>query len=230
MAKNPTWSFSAIQSFEQCAYKHAEVKIFKRIQEEWGKEAKAGTEIHEKLEQRLLSGKPLTGVLAEYEPLCKKIEEMPGSLHPETKFCLTREMKPTKFKDWTYGWFRGIIDVLKVHNDKAWIGDWKTGKVKNDYDQLELFAALVFIFYPDVQVVRANYIWLKFDQLSPTQIYHRKDMAAIWGKHIPRAIKLEQAHKNNDWPTNVTGLCKSYCPVNKIGKCPNPDAPKYVQK
>ena len=230
MAKKPTWSFSALQSFDNCAFKHNETRVAKRIVDEWGPEAKEGTEIHERLEKRLLSGTPLTGTMSEYEDICKRIESAAGELHPETKFCLTREMKPTQYKDWANGWFRGVIDVLKVNGDKAWVGDWKTGKVKNEYDQLELFAGLVFIFYPDVKEVKANYIWLKTKELSPTQTYTREDLAKIWGKHIPRAMELEKAFYENNWPTNVTGLCKSFCVINKLGKCPDPRVPKYVAK
>lgn len=230
MAKKISWSFSAIQSFENCAYKHNETRIAKRIKDVFGPEAKEGDEIHKRLEKRLLSGVPLTGMMAEYEKFCQTIEAAPGELHPETGFALTRNFEKTHVKDWDNAWFRGIIDVLKVNGDKAWIGDWKTGKVKNEYDQLELFAAITFIFYPEVQEIKANYIWLKTMELSPTQTYRRSDIQAIWAKHIPKALALEKAFAENNWPTNVTGLCKSYCIINQLGRCPDPNVPDYVEK
>jgi len=223
------WSHSALNSYENCAYKHYVTRIAKTIKDVFGPEAQEGTKIHERLENRLLKGVPLSGLMKEYEDLCRAIEKAAGELHPECKFTLTREMKPTTY----YGknaWFRGIIDVLKVNGKSAWIGDWKTGKVKNDYDQLELFAGVVFIFYPEVMEVKANYIWTKTRELSPTQVYTRDMLHEIWGKYIPRAMALEQAAAEGKWPTNVTGLCKSYCVVNALGKCPDANVPQHVSK
>lgn len=229
MTKPISWSHSALNSFESCAHKHNETKVAKRIKDVYGPEAQEGNVIHERLEHRLLKGIPLAGMMKEYEPLCKSIENAPGELHPECKFTLTREMKKTTFFA-KNAWFRGIIDILKVNGTKAWIGDWKTGKVKNDYEQLELFAGVVFIFYPEVTEINANYIWLKTKEFSPTQTYTRANLAEIWGKHIPRAMALEQAAAEGSWPTNVTGLCKSYCVINQLGKCPDADVPNYVDK
>jgi len=229
VSKPIAWSFSALNSFENCSHKHNETKVAKRIKDVWGPEAKEGTVIHERLENRLIKGVPLTGMMQEYEGLCKSIEAAPGELHPECKFTLNRKMEKTTFfaKD---AWFRGIIDILKVNGTKAWIGDWKTGKVKNEYDQMELFAGVVFIFYPQVTEITANYIWLKTKELSPTQTYTRDMMSEIWSKHIPRALALEKAAAENSWPTNVSGLCKSYCIINQLGKCPDRDVPAHVAK
>ncbi len=229
MGKQVAWSHSALNMYENCPYKYAQIKFYKKIKDVYGAEAKEGNIIHERLENRLLKKVPLTGMDARYETLCKIIEQAPGELHPECKFTLTRGMKKTTFFA-KNAWFRGIIDVLKVNGDKAWIGDWKTGKVKNEYDQLELFAGIVFIYYPEVKEIKANYIWLKSMEFSPTQSYTRESLHQIWSKHLPRALALEQAANEENWPTKVSGLCKSYCIVNELGKCPDPEVPVHCPK
>ena len=229
MAKIVSWSLSQLNSYENCPYKYNEVKS-KRIQDQFGLEAKEGIYIHEQLEKRLQNSTPLTGRLLGFEGLCKMIENAAGTLHPELQFCVTRELKPTKYKDWTFGWLRIVLDILKVNGTKAWIGDWKSGKPVTNYDQLELCSAVTFIFYPEVQEIKANYIYLKNKKLSETQTYVRADATKIWQKHLPRALDLERAWRENDFPTRTSGLCKSYCIVNKLGKCPDPDAPPYKVK
>lgn len=190
-----------------------------QVKDEMGPEAKEGIEIHERLEKRLLSGVPLQGTMAKYEGYCKAIEAAPGNLHPEAGMTLNRQMAPTGWFD-SDAWLRVKIDALKINGTKAWIGDWKTGKVKNEYDQLELCAAVVFSYYSEVQEIMANYIWLNDMKLSDPQIYRRENVREIWAKHLPDVLKLEKAVGTGDFPTKTNGLCRNYCPVKKVGKCP----------
>lgn len=230
MPKSLSWSFSSINEYEICPYKHHTISILKKIKDVWSDEANKGIADHEKLEHRLLHKKPLPKNLAKFERVCQIIENGLGELHPETKFCLDRQLKPTRYKDWKNGWYRGVIDILKVNNTKAWVGDWKTGKEKFDFSQLELFAAIVFIFYPKVTEITANYIWLKTGALSATQHYTRQDSALTWSRELARVMAREQANQTNHWPTTVNGLCKSYCIINALGKCPDVNVPQHTPK
>jgi len=230
MSKIITWSFSKLNEYDNCPYKHQQVSVLKNITDEWNDEAKLGIKDHESLESRLLKNKPLPKHLKRMENVCRIIENAAGSLHPETKFCLNKSLSPVGYKDWKNGWYRCVIDVLKINNTTAWIGDWKTGKVKEDYTQLDLFAATVFHTFPYIRIIRANYIWIKGFTLSPTRIYLRKDAPLIWANQLSRAAVREKSFAENDWPTRVSGLCKSYCIVNKMGKCPDITVPQYKVK
>ena len=38
--------------------------------------------------------------------------------------------------------------------------DWKTGKIEHDTQQLALNAACIFAFWPDIQMVTTQYVWI----------------------------------------------------------------------
>lgn len=222
-----SWSFTKLNLYELCPFKYKMTAVRPiQVKDEFGQEAKEGIEIHEALDKRLHGGQPLTGMRSEYERFCRAIEAAPGDLYPEVQFCMTRDFKQTKWDDWDRGWFRGVLDVLKVNNTKAIILDWKTGKVKEEPEQLEFFANLVFLFFPEVQNVSARYIWLKYAGVDESKVmgepyeYQRHQTKELWAKHLPRVVAFEKGVNNQDYPTRKNGLCKDYCVVKKVGKCP----------
>lgn len=218
--KNFAWSFSALNSYETCAFKHLKVAVIKEVIEPQSPEATEGNVVHDSLENRLLKGQQLPIQYQKYEKWCKAIEAAPGSLHPEVSFTITRNFEKTEWNDWANAWLRVKIDVLKVNGTKAWIGDWKTGKRKDDFTQLGLFAAMAFLFYPEVQEIKANYIWLKEGKMSATQTYTRDQYNELWAEYLNRAHTFEVAWHNDDWPTKRNGLCRDWCQVKKLGMCP----------
>lgn len=219
--KKFAWSHSALNSFETCAFKHFMTRVSKKIKEPQTPAQQEGLEVHKRLEDRLKSGIPLQGMMAEYEPFCKKIEQAAGEIFPESSVALTDQFKKCSPTDWDNAWFRNVIDVLKINKNKAWVGDWKTGKVDNSKtDQLDLSALTVFVVFPEVQTINANFIWLKDKSLSPTQTYTRDMVNDIWARFLPRVIKFKEAFDADIWPTTQSGLCRNHCIVNTVGQCP----------
>ena len=73
-----------------------------------------------------------------------------------TETTLTENLTPTTWweKD---AWLRSILDVLILFEDEAIVMDWKTGKRRPDFSQLEIFALQVFSHYPNIKKVQSTF-------------------------------------------------------------------------
>ncbi len=208
-----TWSYSSLSSFEQCPRRYAVIRVHKLVADPPNAASKHGDEVHKALELYVKDGTALPVKYAQYEPIVSKIAKSPGDVYAEQRFALTRDIKPTTFFA-PDCWVRGVLDVTVVRGAKATVLDYKTGKPKNDPDQLKLFAAAVFGQYPEVDTVKTGYLWLAYD-IADTEIYTRSQAADIWKSFEVRVERLEHAMKYDEFPPKPSGLCKNYCPVPK---------------
>ena len=103
---------------------------------------------------------------------------MGGTLQVEQKLTLNENLTPTTWweKD---AWLRSILDVLVLFDDKAIVMDWKTGKRRPDFSQLEMFALQVFQHYPSIKKVQSTFVWLK-DMSLDSHTYSRVDTDDMW--------------------------------------------------
>ena len=136
-------SFSSIKMYENCPKRYYHQRVTKEVKDTGSDATIYGERIHEALEHRLADKVELPTESEAYEPLCKSIEDMGGTLQVEQKLTLTENLTPTTWweKD---AWLRSILDVLILFDDKAIVMDWKTGKRRPDFSQLEMFALQVF--------------------------------------------------------------------------------------
>ena len=100
--------------------------------------AQRGVEIHAKLEEAVATGTA---------PDVWTPEGLVPALHAagaevEVSLGITREGTPCGYADDAV-WLRGKIDVLVRKPDKALVCDWKTGKVRPDKIQADMYTALV---------------------------------------------------------------------------------------
>jgi len=93
----------------------------------------------------------------------------------------------------------------------------KTGKVKENPTQLQLFAAMVFWHFPEVQTVKTSFIWLKFDEVTNAK-YERRFLGALWGALEPRFTKVQEIIDLGVFNTKPSGLCP-WCAAKDI--CPD---------
>ena len=126
---------------------------------------------------------------------------------------LNKNFRPTKWmaKD---VWVRGIIDLGVIGSKKALLLDWKTGKHRPDSNQLMLFAAFAFAYYPWLEHVTTGFIWLK-DSKFDKQEFTKDQVTDIWNEFIPRVQRIEAAYDKDKWIAKPSGLCKNWCPVGK---------------
>lgn len=231
MGKPVAWSYSVLNSFETCAWRHYKTRVSKTTPDPMGIEGILGLDAHKALELRAKDDMPLpsriksrtadglkTGQMSTdgWEDYVRRIVAAPGELITETPVALNKNLQPVKWfgKD---VWVRGVIDIGKILRARGMFWDWKTGKRKLDIDQLRLFAALGFARWPQLEKIDTGFIWLPTKQLD-RETYERADVPDIWNSFLPRVRRLELAFEKDEWPKNPSGLCKKHCPVHD---CPH---------
>lgn len=213
--KKFAWSFSALDMFELCRKKYYHLKVAKDHKDADNSAALDGKFVHEAMFKRVLQKVPLPINLRQHEKLAARFEEAPGEKHGEMKLALNEKFEPRDFfaKD---VWVRAILDLLIVRGKVATLIDWKTGKRKERYDQLELAAAVLSRYMPEIDEFRLVFVWLKDHEISPPITVYKKDMRGIWLKLLPRVKEIMEAIKITDFPASPSGLC-GWCPVTS---CP----------
>jgi len=213
--KEPAWSHSALQTFEQCPRKYYYLKVAKSVKEVPSDAMTWGKTVHTHLEQRIRDGTPLPAILAPHEPIAAKIAASKGTVLVEQQLALTRDLQPTSWFDKSV-WLRCILDVAIIGKAKAVILDWKTGKRKFENDQLKLFAITTFHHHPEIDTVDTGFVWLKENKIDK-ETFTREQLPELWQEFIPRVERLNLAFEHDRWPAKPSGLC-SWCPVGK-DKC-----------
>ena len=216
--KTPAWSYSSLSNFEQCPRQFKLLKIDKVVPFKETDAIRHGNEVHKALELRLKDKTPLPAKYAQYESMVAKLDK-PG-VFVEEEIALTRNLVPCGWWDKDC-WVRGKIDVGIKAKNKALLCDYKTGKMKPESSQLELFAALKMSQDPEITEVTSKFIWLQ-DNKTTGEKYYRDDVPKIWEHFMQRVARLENAYENDKWIPRPSGLCKpnrsgSYggCPVGK---------------
>ena len=204
-------SYSALKLYENCPKQYYMQKISKEIKPSFGEASIYGNRIHDQLEARLKNGTPLPDESSKHEALAAAFEAMSGELVAEQEFTLNASLEKVGWWD-ADAWLRAKLDVLNIDGDAAVVGDWKTGKRRPDFFQMELFAILVFKLYPDVQRVKAALIWLKTGEMD-TETYTRADAPRIWSNFMAKVGRIENSLAKNEWPAKPSGLCP-WCPAS----------------
>jgi hypothetical protein len=208
------WSWSSLQSFETCPWRHYLTKVSKQVVEPTTPALAEGRATHKALENGV-NGEPMVGFYKKYEPIVQRVRAATGQKHAEIKFGITPSLNRTGFWDKDV-WCRGVLDVAIVGPKTGVVLDWKSGKPKVDSDQLKLFSAAGFGMYPFLEKIKAGYVWLEYNRID-TETYLKEDVPVIWQEFVPRVKRMEIAQERNDWPVKPSGLC-GWCPVGR-DKC-----------
>lgn len=211
MKKPFAWSYSALTGFETCPLQYHQMRILKAWPDPPGEGQLWGQEVHKLIENRIAMGKALPAYLANVETIVQKLENSKGVVLPEYKMALNVSLQPVDYfaKD---VWLRAIGDVVKIHGDKCFQLDWKTGKYRPSTEQMELQSAVALATYPHLTEVANVYHFVKERRNITTKVT-REDVPVIWQKFLPRVKKMEAAIAAGEFPANPTGLCKAYCNV-----------------
>ena len=146
MSKPFAWSFSALESFETCPRRHYLTRVAKLVDEPTSDEMHWGKQVHKAFENFMKSGTPFSHTMAQFEAVgkfFKKIADTSDEILTEQQWAIDEEWMPT---DWfaKNTWCRAVIDLALLRNRAAALVDWKTGKMKEGYDQLKLTALMNF--------------------------------------------------------------------------------------
>lgn len=208
-------SFSSLKMFENCPYRYYHQRVKKTVVDTGGEASQYGERIHKFLEDRLGKKSPLPEEIDKLEVVATRLEEAAkgNEIYFEKEMTINADLQPTGWwaKD---AWMRSKLDVLILRKDDAVVIDWKTGKRRPDFTQLELFALQVFAHYPYIDRVSSSFIWIKETALDK-EVYKREDAHAMWDKLLSRTHRVEEAVKTGIWPAKPSGLC-NYCPCKSF--------------
>ena len=127
MKKIPAWTYSQLEKFETCPKQFYHVRVSRDVVEPPTEHTVWGERVHTALEYRVRDNATLPEGMTQWEPIAAKIAALPGEKYPEVKMAVDKNFQPA---DWSGAWSRGIADLLVIHNGKAGVFDYKTGKRK----------------------------------------------------------------------------------------------------
>jgi len=215
-------SHSSLNVFETCPRQYESKYIIKDSPYVQTPEAAFGDLAHNGLEAYLKANGNYTleSSVAHYRPygdwVLNRAAAKGGTIYAERMSAVNREKEPVSYRA-KNRWIGGKIDVTIVYPSlgEAEVFDWKTGKVKNDQTQLQLYGALGLADYPEVEVVRAGYIWLAHGTMSPPVLYSRDDYAQHWDTFEHKYRLLQDAYRRGVFPPKPNGLCQKWCDVKR---------------
>ena len=206
-----TWSYSALKEYVNCPKQYQEIKILKKYEKGQTQQMLYGLEVHKACEDYVKNGTPLAKNYTRFKAVLDSLMGIEGKKYPEHELAITFDKKPCAF-DSKDRWVRGIIDLLIIDGDTAYIIDYKTGSNKYpDPKQLKLMAILTFIHFPEVKKIKAGLLFVMHDSFMPEE-YDVKDIDKLWGYFLNDLKRLELSFDNNLWIANPSGLC-GWCPV-----------------
>jgi putative RecB family exonuclease len=208
------WSFSRINTFEQCARK-ARYEYIDGFKSQTSAAMEHGSLVHDALERWVKYGDPRPKILDEYWDYWGEHVEF------------LREIEAGVECEWAWderwkecSWFSGNVRCrvkLDVHyieeedgEDTLVVIDYKTGKLPKRYkgkasydDQLDLYALGGFMKYPEIKKIRTELWYLKHND-DVVKNYTRKKfmpLLKVW-EAKGKALMTE-----TEWKPTVTQLC-----------------------
>ncbi len=215
-AKSFPLSFSSMSTFATCPRQFQHLYVLKDVKNEGGAATIWGKKCHKQIEDYIKEGKEITEPVAQNAlPYLNSIKAQDARV--EWKWGLTKDFQPCDFfaSDVAY---RGVVDYLGVlDGGRAFVVDWKTGKVKDDFEQMDLFALAVFIHFQDVRKIRGMYVWLKPNTHTKKDYTWGADAVGLMEKVVEKAQPILLRVEHGEFPVKPSGLCRGWCPVKQ---CP----------
>lgn len=204
------WSFSSLKQYINCPKQYHEVKVLKNYEIRPTQQMLYGTQVHSALENYAKDGTELPQNYKRFAALVDPLLEIEGTRYPEYRMALDINKQPCSWgKNY---WVRGIVDLMIISDDTAFIVDYKTGSDKYpDLKQLRLMALMTFAHFPEVNHVKAGLMFVLHNNFIPEE-YHRDGVDTLWTNFTPDLERMRVSYENDTWQMNPTPLC-GWCPV-----------------
>ena len=216
MLENLVPSYSFLNEEANCPRKAYHRYVARDLPREEKSDAqKEGIQVHSAFERRINEGTPLPSLFLKWEPVgdmfdryVKRFAEHGGFIRAELKLAMNANHKPVDFWNKS-GWLRGVIDVAVVFPGyrTAQLWDWKTGKVREDPQELEIQGLLLKAAHPKLENITGRYVWLKDEKLGTEHDLSDTDRTAASVR-----AQLSEIQRRKDWPARPNPLC-AFCPV-----------------
>jgi len=209
------WSFSKLKAFEQCPKQFYHLRVIKDYKEPMSSAMFYGNQFHKAAENYINDYTPLPFKFNWAKDALDNLNKKEGMKLCELRLGVDDAGDPCKFFD-DRVWYRGIIDLLILNDELAWIVDYKTSKSTQyaDVGQLELMAMAIFSHYPTVQRINAGLLFVVCKELVK-RTYTREDYDSLFNKWALRVSDMHTAYDIDVWNPKPSGLCKKHCVVTE---------------
>ena len=205
------WSFSSLKDFITCPKQYYHTKVAQDFAKKTSHQMLYGTEVHKALENYVRDGTPLAKNYQIFKSQVDALLEIPGTRYCEHEMALDHDRKPCDFHA-EDRWVRGIVDLLVVDGDTAYIVDYKTGSNRYpDPRQLKLMALMTFAHFPEVKLIKAGLLFVLHNTFID-EMYKRDRVDELWAVFTPHLEQLKLAFENGMWMAKPGALC-GWCPV-----------------
>lgn len=201
------FAHTLLSKFELCPRQFQHAYVLKDLPREPPSQAlKDGRDAHQAFEHRLKDGTPLPEPWRGFEGYCLSVQGHKPLV--ELSLGITLSGEPSGFWD-EKTWLRGKLDVA-LPTENAVILDWKTGKRREEPDELEIFGLLLKANFPLVKQVKGYYVWLKEGRVG--QMHDLSSSEEKLAQLRQRTGRVEAALKAQFFPPIENPLC-AWCPV-----------------
>lgn len=200
---------SGLLDYEGCGKRFYHTKIVKTHRQEVTDALTHGNTVHKQLEDHVKHRKALPTHLNHVADVISDLRACGLELYAELEMAIDREWNPVGFWDKT-AWLRGKIDLVALSRDEAYVYDYKTGKRKADFTQLQIYSAVVYHVLK-LKKVTSAYMWLKTKEADSFAV-DAGNIALIQQEITERIENAENAELTNRWLARTSPLCR-YCPV-----------------
>lgn len=200
---------------EICPHQAAERFIYKRVPYVETEQMRNGNVGHLAMEKRIGRRIPLPQLYLAHESIARCFDDRDAKV--ETKIGITREGRSCGFFD-TNVWGRGKLDLHIINGERAYLNDFKFGKIREDPFELQVQSVLLHARYPQLKEIKGQYSWMQFNKLGKP--YDLSDTAATWNE-IGRLVRLiERDLTAANFEKREGPLC-DWCPCIDCENNPN---------
>lgn len=215
MTPLPPWSYTFLSDLNNCPHKAWRKYVAKDLpREEKTPEQQFGIDAHQQFEHFINSGGK-TMLNPEWRGLAEPFVAMGAKA--EWKLGVDAAMRGVPFfadrdehgrKTEPYG--RGVLDVVVIQGDTAFLADWKTGKVREDPRELAVQAVLLKAHHPEIKSVTGAYVWLKEGRVG--EPHDLSGFERCWRGTVATVDRAKAYNEQGYWPKVENPLC-GWCPV-----------------
>lgn len=202
-------SYTMLRNYENCPRKAHHIHVLKDLPKEDSEAMRWGIAVHKAMEQRINHGTALPKEMEAFEPIVAPVA--PGARGTaELDLGIKEDGSPCGFFDKGV-WLRGKLDVVLQAHDRALLLDWKTGKPREEPEELRIQGVLLKAHFPEVRTIKGRYVWLAEKRLGKE--HDVSDTAETLESIRRQCSEIVRSHEMKHWPPKQNPLC-GWCPVS----------------
>lgn len=184
-----------------------------------------GNKVHSAFEHRIRARTPLPDDMRQYDKWAAVFDGRNAMV--EHQMAINVEGRYCGYYDKTSCWFRGKADVTVVNGTTGYIGDWKTGKMREDPTELEMLAVLLRAKHPELTKIMGQYFWLRDSVAGP--LHDLSATERTFGE-MNRIVKLIEADMQSGVFKKEKGALCGWCDDRACEFNRKPAAPRPLEK